>query len=306
MKSDFLNPFNSKYLYKLDKEFLFLSDLFEKKQYPRVSMVSGEKGIGKSTLIIHTISNLLDSRNYNKDNFQILDSSRNLNLQEHNLIYIQNSNANLFNIDNCRELKKRLEKSNINNKPRIILIDDAELMNLNTVNALLKITEEPLTYNYFIFINNTSKEIFSTLKSRCIKFNIKLKKEDKNIVTKKLIDQFKIETILNYQNANLSPGKYLNYNYLCKIHKIEINSENIIKNVNILINAYKKEKNIQLISLMKYLFEIHFYNNDKTKDNYPQIIIDKNLSILKNLNELFNYNLNQKITLNKISKMIND
>ena len=177
MKSDFLNPFNSKYLYKLDKEFLFLSDLFRKKQYPRVSMVSGEKGIGKSTLIIHTISNLLDSKNYNKDNFQILDPSRNLNLQEYNLIYIQNSNANLFfNIDNCRELKKRLEKSNINNKPRIILIDDAELMNLNTVNALLKITEEPLTYNYFIFINNTSKEIFSTLKSRCIKFNIKLKK----------------------------------------------------------------------------------------------------------------------------------
>ena len=306
MKSEFLNPLNSKYLYKLDKEFLFLSDLFKKNKYPRVSMVSGEKGIGKSTLIIHTLFYLLDSNNYDKNNFQILDTSRNLSLLEYNLIYIQNISANRFNIDDCRELKKKLEKSNINNKPRIILIDDAELMNLNTVNALLKITEEPLTYNYFIFINNLSKEIFSTLKSRCIKFNIRLKKEDKNIVTQKLIDQFEIETILNYQNSNLSPGNYLNYNYLCKTYKIEITSKNVIKNINILINAYKKEKNIQVIALMKYLFEIYFYNKDKTKDNYPQKVIEKNISILRDLSELFNYNLNQKIVLNKISEKIND
>lgn len=306
MKSDFLNPFNSKYLYKLDKEFLFLSDLFEKNKYPRISMISGEKGIGKSTLIIHVLSYLLDSNNYNKNNFQILDTSRNLSLQEYNLIYIQNNAANRFNIDDCRELKKKLEKSNINNKPRIILIDDAELMNLNTVNALLKITEEPLTYNYFIFINNLSKEIFSTLKSRCIKFNIRLKKKDKNTVAQKLIDQFKIETILNNQNCNLSPGNYLNYNHLCKVHKIEIGSKNVIKNINFLINAYKKEKNTQMIALMKYLFEINFYNKDKTKENYPQKAIEKNISILRDLTELFNYNLNQKIILNKISEKIND
>lgn len=306
MKSDYLNPFNSKYLYKLDKEFLFLSDLFKKNKYPRVSMVSGEKGIGKSTLIIHTLSFLLDPNNYNKKNFQILDSSRNLNLQEYNLIYVQNNAVNRFNIDDCRELKKKLEKSNINNKPRIILIDDAELMNLNTVNALLKITEEPLTYNYFIFINNSSKEIFSTLKSRCLKFNIKLKKEDKNIVTQKLIDQFKIETILNHQNSNLSPGNYLNFNYLCKAHKIENVSKDVIKNINILINAYKKEKNIHLIGLMKYLFEIFFYDKERTKNNYPQIVIEKNISIMRDLSDLFNYNLNQKIIVNRISEKIND
>ena len=306
MKSDILNPFNSKYLYKLDKEFLFLSELLEKNKYPRVSMISGEKGIGKSTLIVHVLSYLLDSNNYDKNNFQILDTSRNLSLQEYNLIYIQNSAAYHFNIDDCRELKKKLEKSNINNKPRIILIDDAELMNLNTINALLKITEEPLTYNYFIFINNSSKEIFSTLKSRCIEFNIRLKKKDKNTVTQKLIDQFKIETILNHQNSNLSPGNYLNYNYLCKAHKIEIASKSLIKNINTLTNAYKKEKNIQIIGLIKYLSEINFYNKDITKENYPQKVIEKYISILRDLTELSNYNLNQKIILNKISGKIND
>ena len=306
MKLDYLDPFNSSFLYKLDKEFLLLTKLFEKNKYPRVSMLNGEKGIGKSTLIIHTLAYLLDSKNYNKRNYQILDSSLNQNLQQYNLIYIQNSLDNRFNIDNCRELKKKLEKSNINNKPRIILIDDAELMNLNTVNALLKITEEPLTYNYFIFINNSSKEIFSTLKSRCIKFNIRLKKEDKNIVTKKLINQFKIETKFNYPNSYLSPGNYLNYDYLCKVHKIEINNKNVIKNINILVNAYKKEKNTQIINFIKYLFEIYFYDREKTKDNYPQSVIDNNRSVLTNINEMFIYNLNKKIILDKISEKIND
>ena len=51
-----------------------------------------------------------------------------------------------------------------------------------------------------------------------IEISNEILKEDKNIVTQKLIDQFKIETILNHQNSNLSPGNYLNYNYLCAFY----------------------------------------------------------------------------------------
>ena len=305
MKLDHLNPLNSKKLHNLDKEFFFFSNLFEKNKYPRVSMITGEKGIGKSTLIIHIIAHLLDPKNYNKKNFQIINSSKFLNLQGYNLIYIQNNTNKSFNIDDCRELKRKLEKSNINKEPRIILVDDADLINLNTVNALLKITEEPLTYNYFIFINNSSREIFSTLKSRCIKFVIRLKKEEKQIVIKKLIDQHKIESILNYQNSNISPGNYLNFNYLCNTYNLKVENKNIIKNLNILLDAYKKDKDIQLVNFMKYLFEIYFYNKEKTKQNFSQSIIDNNLSIFNDLSELFNHNLNQRIILNKISGKIN-
>ena len=68
----------------------------------------------------------------------------------------------------------------------------------------------------------------------------------------------------------------------------------------------KKKKIFKLIGLMKYLFEINFYNKDKTKENYPQKVIEKYISILRDLTELSNYNLNQKIILNKISGKIND
>ena len=47
-------------------------------------------------------------------------------------------------------------KSAFNNKERIILIDNAENLNLNSSNALLKITEEPNDNVFFILIFDDS------------------------------------------------------------------------------------------------------------------------------------------------------
>ena len=82
MKLDHLNPLNSKKLHNLDKEFFFFSNLFEKNKYPRVSMITGEKGIGKSTLIIHIIAHLLDPKNYNKKNAADMMKNKNWLIRE--------------------------------------------------------------------------------------------------------------------------------------------------------------------------------------------------------------------------------
>ena len=50
-----------------------------------------------------------------------------------------------------------LNKSSFNTKPRLVLIDNIELLNINSVNALLKIVEEPNDNIYFILINNNKK-----------------------------------------------------------------------------------------------------------------------------------------------------
>ena len=74
-------------------------------------------------------------------------------------------------IDQIRELIGFCNKSSFNDKPRFVIIDDIEYLNLNSSNALLKILEEPNNGIYFILINNSSK-ILSTIKSRCLTFNI--------------------------------------------------------------------------------------------------------------------------------------
>ena len=40
---------------------------------------------------------------------------------------------------------------------RFIIFDDVELFNHNSLNALLKLIEEPTKKNYFLLINNKSR-----------------------------------------------------------------------------------------------------------------------------------------------------
>ena len=70
-----------------------------------------------------------------------------------------------------------VNKSSFNNKKKYILINDAEFLNLNSVNALLKIIEEPSEKNYFILINNIQHNMIKTLKSRFIEFKLQLNDE---------------------------------------------------------------------------------------------------------------------------------
>ena len=64
-----------------------------------------------------------------------------------------NADKKFIDINQIRDLISKLNKSAFNYKPRFILVDNIEFLNLNSVNALLKILEEPSTNTYFILIN---------------------------------------------------------------------------------------------------------------------------------------------------------
>ena len=70
---------NSLNLYGLEKNFHFLSKLYSTKKLPKVLMLSGLKGCGKSTLINHFLFSVFDEANYHKDELRISDSSILLN-----------------------------------------------------------------------------------------------------------------------------------------------------------------------------------------------------------------------------------
>ena len=67
-------PKNSLNLYGLDKDFNLLSSLYSIKKLPKVLMISGIKGIGKSTLVNHFLFSIFDEKNYDKLSFNLLSS----------------------------------------------------------------------------------------------------------------------------------------------------------------------------------------------------------------------------------------
>ena len=68
-------------------------------------------------------------------------------------------------------------------------------MNVNSINALLKIIEEPTSNVHFILINN-NKTILKTLSSRCINFKISISHKESLEIANKLLNG-NIENLIN-------------------------------------------------------------------------------------------------------------
>jgi DNA polymerase-3 subunit delta' len=191
-----LNPANQLSLYGHHSEFCNFIDLYKNKKLPNKILLSGEKGIGKSTLAYHVINQILsfdEDHPYDEKNFKINPENKSfkliLNKSNPNFILIDiDEDKKSIDINQIRNLISTLNKSSFNKKPRLVLVDNIELLNINSVNALLKILEEPNDNIYFILINN-NKKILPTLKSRCLNYNIHLKSEESFDITNKILGE---------------------------------------------------------------------------------------------------------------------
>ena len=68
-------------------------------------------------------------------------------------------------VSKVREMINFTNKSSFNDEFKIVLIDNVELLNINSINALLKIVEEPNSKLYFFLIHNNNVKILDTLNS---------------------------------------------------------------------------------------------------------------------------------------------
>ena len=295
-------------LYELKKNLDFLIKLYDLEKLPKVLMLSGFKGIGKSTLISHFMNYVFDKQNYDLENNTICDSSsfykQFSNNIFSNIIYLAADDFKNISIEDMRNLKSQLMKSTISNKKRFIILDDVELFNTNSLNTLLKIIEEPTINNYFVLINNKSKPLIETIYSRAIEMKIILT----NIMQKNIIDflvkNHNLEVLIDYENFYISPGNFLIFNNILKINKIDI-TDNYIKNLEKILSLYKKNKNINLINFSLFLTEYYLYNMIKSYDKNS--FIEKKSFIIKNINNFFIYNLNQTSLINAINnKLFNE
>ena len=165
-----LLPMNQTELYGLEKYFTELVKLYKNQKFPNKILFSGQKGIGKSTLAFHFINYVLtigEQVSYDLENFQINAESsefKTINNQSNtNLTTIDvNEDKKSIDIKQIRDLIVNLNKSSFNQKPRFVLIDNIELLNTNSINALLKVLEEPNENINFILIHN-NKKILPTL-----------------------------------------------------------------------------------------------------------------------------------------------
>ena len=269
-----LEPSSQLNLFSHKVEFHKLITLYKNNNLPNKILFSGEKGIGKCTLAYHLVNYILSSNedfSYDLDNLKIISENKSFKLVQNKsnpnfiLVDIVEEKKNI-DIGQIRNLILTLNKSSFNTKPRFILIDNIELLNINAVNALLKILEEPNDNINFILINN-NKRILPTLKSRCLNFKIQLTFNQSIDITNKILEN-NYNKFLNedFVNNYSTPGEILNLiDFANKndIDLIETNLKNLIKKI-IMDKLYKKNNSIKI--LIYSLMESYFRKNVSVKN----------------------------------------
>ena len=189
-KIDIINPINQLNLYGFQNYFLQFVTLYKKKVLPNIILLSGEKGIGKATFSYHFINYLLSEKekySYSTDKFKINSenfSYKLVNNSTHPNFFLLDSVSlgESIKIDQARSLLKFLNQTNSLNNLKVILIDNADLLNINSSNSLLKSIEEPSINTFFFIIDNNSSSLLDTIKSRSLKFKFHF-----NLIEKKYI-----------------------------------------------------------------------------------------------------------------------
>ncbi len=301
-------PINSLNLFGLEQNFNFLSSLYLKNKLPKVLMLSGSKGSGKSTLVNHLLFSIFDEKKYNKNKCTLCETS---SLYEkfkngvfQNILHLNGSDFKSLKVDDIRNLKSTILQSSMINKDRFIILDDIELFNINSLNALLKIIEEPSKRNYFILINNKTRPILDTIKSRSLEVKIILKEKEKIKIIKELIKFYNVEANLDPDNSKLSPGNFLKFNYI--FNKYDISPTNsFTDNLSKLLNLHKKNKDLLFINVIFYLSDIYFKNLKDQNILKNDKIFELKSFVLDNLNNYFTLNLNQNSIINAINNKLN-
>ena len=294
-----LNPINQTKLYGLDSYFNELVKFYNQGKYPNKILFSGQKGIGKSTLAYHFINYVLTIKETHKYDIQNL----NINNDSPEFKTIQNkSNTNLITVDvhdekklidisQIRDLIINLNKSSFNNKPRFILIDNIELLNTSSINALLKILEEPNKNIYFILIHN-NKKILSTLLSRCINYKINLSNNDYIKITNQILND-NLYNLINRDIINyyFTPGEIYNLIQFSLENNYDLPNIDLKNFLKILIKDAHYKKNNFVNNLMYNLIEFYFLKLNKP---FSEIITKKYSYFIKRIADIKTYNLDKE------------
>lgn len=291
-----LSPSTQINLFGLNNFFLELTNLFDQKKFPNKILLSGEKGSGKCTLAYHIINYILskdEDFTYDKENFLINEQNKSFKLIQNrsnpnfNLIDIS-EDKKFIDINQIRDLISNMNKSSFNDKIRFVLIDNIEFLNKNSVNALLKILEEPNTNVHFILIHN-NKKILPTLSSRCLNFKISLAHNQSIEIANSIFG----ENVLNKINQDLihhylTPGNFYNLIKFSENFEVDLTAITLKELITVIIeqNYYKKDNEIKY---MLYDFIELFFRNNNFSNLYSYF--------LKKIDDCKKFNLDEESLL---------
>jgi DNA polymerase-3 subunit delta' len=210
-------------------------------------LFSGIPAIGKKTLALEFIKAIncenADSRN---DSCGQCASCRKIQHGSHPDIFFVEAEGQFIRIASIRQIQERTKCKPLEARRRAFIIDDADKMNEESGNALLKMLEEPSVVNILILVTARPYSMPQTIISRCqhMRFNpLSFETVAKFLVRERDIDNQRASLL-----ASLSGGSIGN--------AIELNQEEIVAyrtELLSLLSTTNREDPFSLINFASFL-----------------------------------------------------
>ncbi len=169
--------------------------------------------------------------------------------------------ANFIRISSIREIKDLIYLTGSDNRTKVFLISDADNMNPQSANALLKILEEPPKNSLLILTTSRLNSLLPTIIGRCQKIHFEsISKINLVQYIKKIKSDFS-ETELNFY-AELADGSVSKAQNI-----IHGNYDELRKKVLVVL------RNLVTMSTIKAGFDIDFITGKKDKERVKQFLI---------------------------------
>ena len=291
-------------LYGYSHFFNLFTNLYKKNKLPNSLLISGSKGVGKSTFIYHFVNYILsinEPKKYSVTNFKIEIENPSFNLLQTNthpnFFLVENvSSDKQIKVDQIRKLINFLNKSTYSQDLKIVMIDNTEYLNSNSSNSLLKVIEEPNKNTYFFIIHNNAFKLLNTIKSRCTEFKISFNRAEKSIILDKIFKQYNLShdnKLFTNEFYFDTPGNIIKYLNILKNSHSSL-SNDTISCIFYFMDFYLKNKNLENLSILS-LFIDKFYNElYLSKNSYSYLYFYNHYKILRLINSIKIFNVSEK------------
>lgn len=143
-----------------------LKKALQREKCPNSLLFSGPEGVGKKdmALVVAKAMNCLQS---NDDACEVCESCKAINKGRFPDVMVFSATKEIIKIDQMRQLKHAAYLKPMVGRKRIFIIEEAEKMNEEASNSLLKVLEEPPLFSHIILTTKNPYLLKPTLKSRC-------------------------------------------------------------------------------------------------------------------------------------------
>lgn len=181
-----------------------------------------------------------------------------LSKNQPDIIYVTHEKPNTISVDDIR----RQIRADVDIKPyaspyKIYIVDEAQKMNAQAQNALLKTIEEPPAYVVILLLTNNADAFLPTIRSRCITLNLKVVPDEeikRYLMESYQIPDYQAEICTAFAQGNV--GKAIKLASSESFHEIKGSALQLIRRLKD-IDLYEMMEAIKQIS--EYKLEINDY-----------------------------------------------